>query len=225
MMKAAFAYWDKRIAPVFDTARQIHLVEAESGRILVEAPETLPDDLPVQKVLRLTELRVGTLVCGAISRPLHELVSAYGIRVIPFVAGDLRQVIQAWLQGRLTGDTFAMPGCRGRGGRNIQGRRFNEVEDFMFGKRGSGQGMGMGQGVGQVVGQGQGQGRGKGQGRGPGAQRSGRGGRSVLGDGLGLSGNMSICQCPQCGHREPHERGVPCVARQCPQCGAAMNRG
>jgi endogenous inhibitor of DNA gyrase (YacG/DUF329 family) len=31
--------------------------------------------------------------------------------------------------------------------------------------------------------------------------------------------------CPQCGHRVPHERGVPCTERQCPECGANMARG
>ncbi len=67
-MKTAFAYWDKRIAPVFDTARQIHVVEAESGRIVREALETLESDVLVQKALRLSELGISTLVCGAISR-------------------------------------------------------------------------------------------------------------------------------------------------------------
>jgi predicted Fe-Mo cluster-binding NifX family protein len=115
MMKAAFAYWDNRIAPVFDIARQIHVVEAESGRIVAETEEILTDDLPVQKVIRLAELGVGTLVCGAISRPLHEMVAAYSIEVIPFVAGGLSEVIQAWLSDKLEHDTFAMPGCCGHG--------------------------------------------------------------------------------------------------------------
>ena len=72
MMKTAFAHWDDRIAPVFDIARRIHVVEADSGRIVAEAGEVLADDLPVQKAHRLVELGVGTLVCGAISRPFQE---------------------------------------------------------------------------------------------------------------------------------------------------------
>jgi hypothetical protein len=43
MMKAAFAYWDHRIAPVFDTARRIHLVEADSGRIVAETVDWFDD--------------------------------------------------------------------------------------------------------------------------------------------------------------------------------------
>ena len=111
MMKTAFAYWDDRIAPVFDIARRIQVVEADSGRIVAETGEVLADDLPVQKAHRLAELGVGTLVCGAISRPFLEMVAAYGIRVIPFVAGDLSDVIEAWLSGNLESDAFIMPGC------------------------------------------------------------------------------------------------------------------
>ncbi|MGC8605069.1 MAG: hypothetical protein ACP5VS_15485, partial [Desulfomonilaceae bacterium] len=42
-MKAAFSYFDNRIAPVFDTARQIVLVEAVSRRIVRESQEIFAD--------------------------------------------------------------------------------------------------------------------------------------------------------------------------------------
>jgi len=113
-MKTAFTYWDNRIAPVFDIARQIRIVEIEADRIVGESEEILEDGLPVRKVINLAQLGVATLVCGAISRPLHEMVMSNGIQVIPFVAGDLGEVIQAWLAGKLHTDRFAMPGCCGR---------------------------------------------------------------------------------------------------------------
>jgi len=202
MMKAAFAYWDDRIAPVFDIARRIHVVEADSGRIVAETEEVLADVLPAQKALRLVELGVGTLVCGAISRSYHETVAAYGIRVIPFVAGDLSEVIQAWLSGNLESDTFVMAGCSGRGRGRRRGMRSTGKEDMTM-PRGDGtgpRGPGGGQGRGQV---GQGQGR--------------------LGGPL-AGGAVGTCLCPKCGHREPHERGAPCVQKRCPKCSTAMTR-
>jgi hypothetical protein len=39
------------------------------------------------------------------------------------------------------------------------------------------------------------------------------------------AGPDGICICPQCGHSQPHERGVPCTQVMCPKCGAAMRRG
>jgi predicted Fe-Mo cluster-binding NifX family protein len=200
MIKAAFVHWDNRIAPVFDVARHVYLVTAKAGRSVEEVRETLDDDLPVQKVMRLAVLGVDTLVCGAISRPLYEMFSAYNIRVIPFVAGGLREVIKAWLHGGLDGETFAMPGCGGRG-RRYRGMGFTSHEEQTMRTR-KGAGMGMGSG----------------QGQGSGAGRQGRMG------GVKTAGPGGTCVCPQCGRREAHQRGVPCAQRTCPQCGIAMVR-
>ena len=202
MTITAFAHWDDRIAPVFDIARRIHVVETDEGRIVAETGEVLADGLPTQKAHRLVELGVGTLVCGAISRPFHEMVAAYGIRVIPFVAGDLSEVIQAWLSGNLERDAFAMPGCSGRGRGRRHGMRSTGKEDMTM-PRGDGTGP---------------RGAGGGQGRGQVGQGRGRMGGPLAG------GPAGTCLCPQCGHREPHERGAPCTRKKCPKCGTAMTR-
>ena len=112
-MKAAFAVWNKRIAPVFDVAREIRLVEAESGRIVRETDERLPADSGPETGRCLIELGVDTLVCGAISRFMLSLIAAYDIRVVSFVAGDLCEIIRAWLSGDFRKEAFTMPGCRG----------------------------------------------------------------------------------------------------------------
>lgn len=143
-MKAAFAAWDNRIAPVFDVVRRIHVVEAKAGQVVSEKQEVLEEVLPVQKALRLAELGVGILVCGAISKDLHEMVAANGIRIIPFVAGDLREVIEAWLTGGLNQSVFAMPGCRGRS----QFRKMGTYREGQSMNRGSGMGGGGGRGQG-----------------------------------------------------------------------------
>ncbi|MBR9982646.1 MAG: hypothetical protein KFF50_16565 [Desulfatitalea sp.] len=109
-MKAAFATWNGRIAPLFDTSRQAHIVEVLSERVFKEQRECFQDQTPVGKVLCLVEWGVTTLVCGAISRPLHVIVTAHGIRVISFVAGDLKEVTHAWLEGRIHEKGYAMPG-------------------------------------------------------------------------------------------------------------------
>lgn len=111
MDKVAFAYWGNRIAPVFDIARQIRIVEVESGRIVGESQEIFPGSLPSHKAVCLAELGVSTLVCGAVSRPVLDIVEAYGIRVIPFISGDVSEVINAWLKGRINDNVFSMPGC------------------------------------------------------------------------------------------------------------------
>jgi hypothetical protein len=69
---------------------------------------------------------------------------------------------------------------------------------------------------GRGTGGGQGQGGGMGQGQ-------GGGGRGRMG-GPSAGGAVGTCRCPQCGHTQPHERGVPCTQVKCPQCGTSMFR-
>ncbi len=111
-MKAAFATWNNRIAPQFDAAGHACIVEVHAGAIVAERLEAFKSKLPVKKVYRLVALGVDTLVCGAISRPIQALLAAQGIRVVPFVAGELPEVIHAWIDGRLGEGLFAMPGYR-----------------------------------------------------------------------------------------------------------------
>ena len=43
------------------------------------------------------------------------MIEAAGIELLPFIAGDVQQVLEHYLQGRTFDHTFRMPGC----GRNI----------------------------------------------------------------------------------------------------------
>lgn len=122
-MTVAFAVWDNRISPVFDTAGTLLVAEMEGGRVTGRRREPMDGDLPSEKVARLKALGVETLVCGAISRPLAGMIAAEGIRLVPFVAGTVEEVVAAYAQGLLPGPTFAMPGCgRRRRGRFGRGR-------------------------------------------------------------------------------------------------------
>jgi hypothetical protein len=152
--------------------------------------------------------------------------------VVPFVAGDLSEVIQAWLRGNLESDTFVMAGCSGRGrGRRRGMRSTGKDESRLNGKRRGGTGPGGGEDQGREGGsygkedmtmpRGDGtgpRGPGGGQGRGQVGQGRGRMGGPLAG------GPVGTCVCPKCGHREPHERGAPCVQKKCPKCGTAMTR-
>ncbi len=199
IMKAAFAVWNGKIAPVFDVAGRVQVVEVEAGRIVHAGQATLPPGMPGQKAIYLAGSGVQELICGAISQQIQAVLEVCGIRVISFVTGDLEEIIQAWLAGTLEQGRYAMPGCCGRGRR---GRPVTlEREDRFM--------------------------RARNQGRsGPGGRQGGGGPRARQGGGPGrrASGTDGSCVCPKCGHKVPHQRGVPCFEQTCPECGAAMIR-
>ena len=114
-MKAAFTVWNDRIAPVFDVARRIHLVESVEGLLVASSDVALIDGEPALKARQLMLLGVGVLVCGAISMPAQRMVTAYGIDLMAFIHGNLQTVVDAWRSQQLLGDGFRMPGCK-RGG-------------------------------------------------------------------------------------------------------------
>jgi predicted Fe-Mo cluster-binding NifX family protein len=97
---------------VFDVAQTVLMVETKRSGNAKEQVVGLPLGSPSAKVAFLTEQEVAVLVCGAISRQVRALAEADGIQVYPFVAGEIRDVVDAWMHDRLDQVSYSMPGCR-----------------------------------------------------------------------------------------------------------------
>lgn len=115
-MKIAVTVWEGRISPVFDVSREIVILTIERKAVVARSTEGIATTTSARKVDRLIELGVETLICGAISEPLHRELAARGVRVIGFVAGAVDEVVAILLAGSLPAAAFAMPGSHG--GRN-----------------------------------------------------------------------------------------------------------
>jgi len=115
-MKVALAVWKGRISPVFDVSRHILVLDIEKGAVAGKIEETCVDDNPAHRVCKMARLKVQTLICGAVSQGLAGMLAAYDIKTIPFVAGDVEEVIDAYLAGNLPNPNLSMPGCCGRRG-------------------------------------------------------------------------------------------------------------
>jgi predicted Fe-Mo cluster-binding NifX family protein len=110
-MRWGVTVWNGRVSPLFDSAGRLETVDVENGSITSKQEHSLPPDDLLAKVNRLSELGVEALVCGAVSRPLAEMIAERGIRLIPFVAGDVAEIVGFLLAGKLLRPDFAMPGC------------------------------------------------------------------------------------------------------------------
>ena len=122
-MRVAIPTWEGRISPVFDVARRLILVDVESGQEVARKEESIDESGLAARTRRLAGLGVDVLVCGAISGPLAGMLTANGTKVVPWICGDVENVFQAFLRGRLSDPSFLMPGCCGRRGRGARGGR------------------------------------------------------------------------------------------------------
>lgn len=110
-MRVAVPTPSARISPVFDSAGQVLLVDLDEGTERSRCVSPLPGDSLPARVTRLQELGVAVLICGGISRPLRQMIEACGIRVYPWMAGPVDEVLEAYRQGRLHEPRWMMPGC------------------------------------------------------------------------------------------------------------------
>jgi predicted Fe-Mo cluster-binding NifX family protein len=111
------------VSPVLDAAERLVVVDTEAGA--GDEPEVIALEaqrLPL-RAARLSSLQLDLLVCGAVSRPLYELLSSAGLRIEPWVAGELSEVLGAVENGTLDQPRYRMPGCRrGRRRSRMRGR-------------------------------------------------------------------------------------------------------
>lgn len=134
-MKVAVPVWNNRVSPVFDTSRHLLVVEYVEGEEASREQHTMADMFPPFRVRRLKEIGVRLLICGAISNPVALLVDAAGIALMPWVSGDVNDVLDAFNRERLSDSRYRMPGCRGRGRGWRRGMRHAAGRGFGRGQR------------------------------------------------------------------------------------------
>jgi predicted Fe-Mo cluster-binding NifX family protein len=113
-MKVAVTVWENRISPLFDATRTLLIADIDN-RVLTEK-YLVPFDCisPFARAATLEGLGVGTLICGGVSDFFAKLIEAHNIQIIPFVAGRVDEVIDAFLRDKLCHKKFRMPGCSHR---------------------------------------------------------------------------------------------------------------
>jgi predicted Fe-Mo cluster-binding NifX family protein len=109
-MKLAIPIWNDRVSSAFDFAHRLLLVDIERGRETGRAEISLLPESISERANRLKTLGVEVLICGAISRSLASQVRASGVKVLPYVVGQVDDILKAYLIGRLTQPQFALPG-------------------------------------------------------------------------------------------------------------------
>ncbi len=124
-MKIAIPIWNSRVSPVFDVARKVLIIDVENGVEKGRYEHHLESTDLVARAAEIANLRIDVLICGAISRPLETMIMANGVKVIAQTCGEVEEVLEAYISGKLfTLEQFFMPGCWRQGKRWRHGRRF-----------------------------------------------------------------------------------------------------
>ena len=115
MSTIAFPVFQSRIAPVFDSATRVLVLEMENRRELSRSELHTKNLSGSERVAALQRAGVTTLICAGISNTLHTVIESAEIRVRPGVVGQLDEVIRAYINDGLDAPRFLMPGYSGRG--------------------------------------------------------------------------------------------------------------
>jgi len=113
-MNVAVTVWKDRISPVFDASRRLLIAKIENDRVTDRSYVFFDPGWPADLVKTLAMLDVPVLICGAVSQSPATIISAGGITLIPFVAGEVDRVLDEYAKGNPLAPTFVMPGCGDR---------------------------------------------------------------------------------------------------------------
>ncbi|MBF0450833.1 MAG: hypothetical protein HQK75_09040 [Candidatus Magnetomorum sp.] len=111
-MRVAFSILNGRIAPVFDSSKYLIILDLKNDSIAKCMEYAFLNDNLYQIVRTTMVLKINTLVCGAISKRLRIILNTMGIKTIPFISGDIKTIIQGFIDHELNHPDFLMPGCK-----------------------------------------------------------------------------------------------------------------
>ena len=109
-MRIAMPTWNESVSSLFDTASQLLVVEVDKGEEYSRFETDISEHFLHSKAMRLREMGIDTLICGAISEQGARMITTAGIELIPWISGQVDEVFQAFLRGNVLGTQFLMPG-------------------------------------------------------------------------------------------------------------------
>jgi predicted Fe-Mo cluster-binding NifX family protein len=120
-MKLAVPYWEGKVSPVLDTSTRLLVLDFEREKEVSRNELLLSESDLGPRCSRITQSGAEVLICGAISRPLYRMLAAAHVDVIPWISGQVEEVVSAYLDRTLNHKRFLMPGCRWQGGSGRRG--------------------------------------------------------------------------------------------------------
>jgi len=114
-MYIALAAYQDRIASLFESSEKFVIINSPSYDIKHAKSINVSNNALTELVQLLKTNNIEILICGAIRGYVRQQLESQNIKVIPWITGDIQNVVQAFLSNNLFSSSFLMPGCRKRG--------------------------------------------------------------------------------------------------------------
>ena len=133
-MKIAIATFDTRVSPRFDCAQSVLVITIDEGEPPERQQLAVGQWAPHERINRLLELDVDTVICGGIDRWSVASLQSAGVTIYGWVTGEVEDALAALLRGDLGAEA-----ARGGNGRQAC-QRFPGDEGACMGPPGPGKG-------------------------------------------------------------------------------------
>jgi predicted Fe-Mo cluster-binding NifX family protein len=133
-MRVAIPTFGTRVSPRFDCARAILVVAVDDGKPTEREELAASGWAPHERINRLLELGVDTVVCGGIDCWSAESLQSAGVTVYGWVSGEIDDALAALLRGDLHSEAMMEAGGR-RSCRRFRGN--NGVSQLFGSKQGA----------------------------------------------------------------------------------------
>lgn len=101
-MKVAIPRFGEDVAPCFEYSATISIFTIGGAKVVDQTDFTLQSKRIFDRLRLLRDQGVDTLICGGVQDQFEDAVQACGIRVISWVCGNVEELLDLFVHGRLT---------------------------------------------------------------------------------------------------------------------------
>lgn len=109
-MTIALTVWGNRISPVFDSSKTLLVAKVCQGVVIKRTQTAFEPNVEKELGLILSRFRVDVLICGAITDVQSEFITKNGVRIVPFITGDVIEILDSYIRKPQRLNTYLMPG-------------------------------------------------------------------------------------------------------------------
>ena len=112
MKRVAIPIFQNRVSPVLDSCRNMLVIDVEQGAEVRRETVYMDEMSLTERCGIFTKLGIVIVICGGVSEIFANILLGGHIRLVNGIAGDVDDVITAFLGEYLDKPQFYMPGFR-----------------------------------------------------------------------------------------------------------------